>query len=51
MKKLLTFILGSIFALNLSISVANSAAKEVMAKSKSRGHDEKKLLKGFRCSS
>ena len=29
MKKLLTFILGSILALNLSISVANSAAKEV----------------------
>ena len=29
MKKLLTFVLGSIFALNLSISVANSAAKEV----------------------
>ena len=29
MKKLLTYILGSIFALNLSISVANSAAKEV----------------------
>ena len=28
MKKLLTFILGSILALNLSISVANSAAKE-----------------------
>ena len=29
MKKLLTFVLGSIFALNLSVSVANSAAKEV----------------------
>ena len=29
MKKILSFILGSILALNLSISVANSAAKEV----------------------
>jgi len=29
MKKILSFILGSIFALNLSISVANSAANEV----------------------
>ena len=29
MKKILSFILGSIFALNLSISVANSAATEV----------------------
>ena len=29
MKKILSFILGSIVALNLSISVANSAAKEV----------------------
>ena len=29
MKKIISFILGSIFALNLSISVANSAAKEV----------------------
>ena len=28
MKKILSFILGSIFALNLSISVANSAAAE-----------------------
>ena len=29
MKKILSFILGSIVALNLSISVANAAAKEV----------------------
>ena len=29
MKKIISFILGSIVALNLSISVANSAAKEV----------------------
>ena len=29
MKKILSFILGSIVALNLSMSVANSAAKEV----------------------
>ena len=29
MKKIISFILGSIFALNLSISVANSAANEV----------------------
>ena len=29
MKKILSFILGSILALNLTISVANSAAKEV----------------------
>ena len=29
MKKILSFILGSIFALNLTISVANSAANEV----------------------
>ena len=29
MKKILSFILGSIVALNLSISVANSAANEV----------------------
>ena len=29
MKKIISFIFGSIFALNLSISVANSAAKEV----------------------
>jgi taurine transport system substrate-binding protein len=29
MKKIISFILGSILALNLSISVANSAAKEV----------------------
>ena len=29
MKKILSFILGSVFALNLSISVANSAANEV----------------------
>lgn len=29
MKKIISFILGSIVALNLSISVANSAANEV----------------------
>ena len=29
MKKILSFILGTILALNLTISVANSAAKEV----------------------
>ena len=29
MRKILSFILGSILALNLTISVANSAAKEV----------------------
>ena len=29
MKKILSFILGSIVALNLSISVANSAAKDI----------------------
>ena len=29
MKKILSFLLGSILALNLTISVANSAAKEV----------------------
>ena len=29
MKKILSFILGSVVALNLSMSVANSAAKEV----------------------
>ena len=29
MKKILSFILGTIVALNLSISVANSAANEV----------------------
>ena len=29
MKKIVSFILGSILALNLSVSVANAAAKEV----------------------
>ena len=29
MKKIISFLLGTIVALNLSISVANSAAKEV----------------------
>ena len=29
MKKIISFILGTIVALNLSISVANAAAKEV----------------------
>jgi taurine transport system substrate-binding protein len=29
MKKLISFILGSLFALNLSISAANAAANEV----------------------
>ena len=29
MKKIISFILGSLVALNLSISVANAAAKEV----------------------
>ena len=29
MKKIISFILGSLFALNLSISAANSAANEV----------------------
>ena len=58
MKKILSFILGSIFALNLSISVANSAANEVRVayflewpSPNLEDMMKKKLLKSFRSSS
>jgi taurine transport system substrate-binding protein len=58
MKKILSFILGSIVALNLSISVANSAAKEVRVAfflewptPNQEDKVKRYLRKSFRCSS
>ena len=58
MKKIVSFILGSILALNLSVSVANAAAKEVriaffLEWASPNQEDKVKGIfrKSFRCSS